>query len=297
LIAEGGPELTGQHHIQHSITRRELLAAGAAGAALLAAPGFAIADKKSDLARYAPFMMGIQSYSLRGFGFDEALEKTKTLGLHYWEAFQAHLPRTEDQAKIKENLSKLAAADVKLYGWGVQGFGGDEKDARKTFEFAKAMGVKVISADPEPSSYEILDKLLEEYKGMFIAIHNHGPGARYSSIAGVVDACKGRHPRFGSCIDTGHFLRSGEDPVEAAKALGKRVFDVHLKDVKGKTEFTELGKGDLRTVDLLTELLKLKFQGTLNLEYEEHETDPMSYISVCLVAAQDAVEKARNRKW
>ena len=52
----------------------------------------------------------------------------------------------------------------------------------------------------------------------------------------------------------------------------------------------------MRTVDLLTELLKLKFQGTLNLEYEEHENDPMPYVNVCLSAAQDAAQKARNRK-
>src|SRR5689334_19360871 len=102
-------KMSNQNDLQCSITRRQLLAAGAAGAALLTAPTLARADRKSDLARYAPFLMGIQSYSLRGFGLDDALEKTKALGLHYWEAFQAHIPRTEDPTKIKETLAKLAA--------------------------------------------------------------------------------------------------------------------------------------------------------------------------------------------
>ena len=38
--------------------------------------------------------------------------------------------------------------------------------------------------------------------------------------------------KIGCCIDTGHFLRSREDPVDAAEAFAGRTYGVHLKDVK-----------------------------------------------------------------
>ncbi len=280
-----------------SITRRSFLRSSAvalaAGCATAAASGNEIDDKGG----YAPFSMGIQSYSLRSYNLDEALANTKRLGLHFWEAIHAHIPETNDPAKIKELLAKLRAADITLSAWGVQGFSADEGKARATFEFARLMGFKVISADPTPDSLPVLDKLLEEYKksNIVIAIHNHGPGARYDKISSVSAALNGHHPRLGACVDTGHFLRSGEDPVEAVKTFGARTYDVHLKDVKGKTQFTELGYGDLRTVDLLKELLKLKYNGILALEYEEHEKDPLQYIDICLASTRDAIKKA-NRK-
>ena len=49
---------------------------------------------------------------------------------------------------------------------------------------------------------------------------------------------KGRHKNIGVCVDTGHTLRSNEDPVEWVKKLGPRVFALHLKDVAEKTAKT-----------------------------------------------------------
>ena len=61
-----------------------------------------------------------------------------------------------------------------------------------------------------PESFAVLDKVLEQYPGIYIAIHNHGPGARYDKIADVANAIKGHHERIGACVDTGHYLRSCE---------------------------------------------------------------------------------------
>jgi inosose dehydratase len=274
------------------LSRRELLRTGAAGAAALAASALpAWADDRP----YGPFRMGIQSYSLRAFGLDRALEMTQKLGLRYWEAFQAHVPQTDSKEKASEMQAKFHDNNVRLVNWGVQGFDGDEAKSRKVFEFAKLYRLETITADPAPDSFAILDKLVQEYR-INIAIHNHGPGARYDKISSVMAAIQGHHPRIGACVDTGHYLRSGEDPVEAIKQFGKRTYSVHLKDVKGKTEFTEVGRGDLRTVDFFRALRDLNYKGVVALEYEEHENDPGKYIDLCLAATRDAVEKAVNRR-
>lgn len=281
-------------------SRRELIARGALGATALAFGGEALAQGVPIKRRgvYGPFHLGIQSYSLRGYKFEEALDRSHGFGLQYWEAFQAHVPLTDSPARIAGYLDKFKANNIKLLAWGVQGFDANEANARKVFEFARAMGIKVITADPSPEALPVLDKLLGEYTkaDIRVAIHNHGPGSRYDKISSVANALKGRHVRLGACIDTGHYLRSGEDPVEAVRVFGKRTYGAHLKDVKNQTEFTILGMGDLRLVDFLVALRKTGFEHMVALEYEEKPENPIIDIDLCLAAARDAAEKQRFRK-
>jgi len=243
---------------------------------------------------YGGFKMGIQSYSLRGYDTDEALAKTKGLGLTYWESFNKHFPLTDNSVKIAEYKKKLSDAGIKLVAYGVEGFGKDTDANRKEFEFAKAMGIAVISADPTPEAFDNLDKLVDEYR-INIAIHNHGPGARYDKIDSVTRAIQNHHERIGACVDTGHYLRSDVNPVEAIEAFGTRTYGVHLKDVKklpdGNKKFTVLGQGDLDVVGCLRLLKKLKFEHCMSLEYEENEQNPIADIQQCLAAVREAVKK------
>jgi len=162
------------------------------------------------------------------------------------------------------------------------------------FRFAKAMGIRHISADPTAEAFPILEKLCAQYR-IVIGIHNHGPGARYSSMAQFQAAFHGTSPAIGLCLDTGHLLRSGEDPVEAVHKFGPRIHGVHLKDVKDKQTFAIVGQGDLDVVGLFRELHKLRYRGLVALEYEEKPDAPGPDINLCLQATQDAIEKATRR--
>lgn len=268
------------------LSRREFIGSSAACAAWVALgrPSF-----REDA--YAPFKMGIQSYSLRAFASEDAMQKTASLGLKYWEAYQDHVPMSNDEAALQPIRGKLKKNGITLWCWGVQGFDGDAAKCRKYFEFAKAMGIKIISADPAPDSFDHLEKLVKEFN-IAIAIHNHGPGARYDKLESVLNAVKNRDKRIGACVDTGHTLRSGEDPVEWVKQLGERVHDIHLKDVKNRTEWKVLGQGDLRVVPLFKELRRLKFRNVVNLEYEENAGSPMDDLKACLQTAQQAIRES-----
>lgn len=275
------------------LSRRDLLGGMAAltgGATLFGLLSEAEAQGKSP---YGPFKMGIQSYSLRAFNVDDALKHTQTLGLKYWEAYggaKGHVPLTTDPAQVSAMRAKLKAAGIKLEAHGVSGFGKDAAANRQIFAAAKMLGIKTLSADPAPEAYSQLDELVEEF-GINIAIHNHGPGHRYDKLDSVVKAVEGRHKRFGVCVDTGHFLRSRENPVEVIQVLGKRVHGVHLKDVKDAKVFTVLGQGDLDVVGTLRALKELKFKGVMALEYEENPQNPMAEIEECLAAVREAVKK------
>ncbi|MBI3463188.1 MAG: sugar phosphate isomerase/epimerase [Planctomycetes bacterium] len=222
------------------------------------------------------------------------MEWTRKLGLTYWESYNGHLPLTDDSGKIAGYKEKLASAGIQIMAYGVVGFGADKAKNRAVFEFAKAMGIAVLSADPKPEAFDDLDQLVEEF-GIHIAIHNHGPGHPYDKIKNVEDAIKGRHERIGSCVDTGHYLRSKEDPVDAIRRLGKRVYAVHLKDVRSAKTFTVVGDGDLDVPGVLRELKKLKYSQCLALEYEENPDNPIADIRRSLAHVQKAVKKVAGK--
>ena len=272
-----------------------LLFASMSGAGPTAAS--AAASSQADGSYYGGFKMAIQSYSLRTYPVDVAIDKTRQLGLKYWESFDRHLPMTDDSARIADYKKKLASAGIELLAYGVVRFGADAAASRKVFEFAKAVGLWSISADPEPAALDNLDKLVEEF-GIRIAIHNHGPRSRYDKIDDCLRAMKNHHRLIGACVDTGHYLRSSEDPVAAIKAFGARTYGVHVKDVKatpdGKKHFCVLGEGDLDLAGALTRLRRLDYQGCLALEYEESETNPVPDIERCLQAMRATIAKLPN---
>ena len=249
---------------------------------------------------YAPFRVGIQSYSLRHFKTEEMLAKTQELGLRNLEAYPQHFPMSDDPKVLAGYQDQLKAHNVRLVGYGVIDFSGNEADARKKFEFAKVMGVQVISAHPNPDAFAVLDKLTEEYK-INIGIHNHGPGDDlYDTEEKLTKAVMGHSERIGSCNDTGHYLRSGVNPVQVAKEMGPRLHDIHLKNVKlganNAKEFTEIGVtgGLLDTVALMRVLVDIKYRGPIMLEYEEHEDNPMPQIKECLDATQRFAKTIRD---
>ena len=276
------------------LDRRSLLKLGAGGL-VLAGPLGQLAAGAGVQNPYGGFKMGIQSYSLRGYETDEALAKTKDLGLKYWESFRKHFPLTDSRAEIAEYKKKLADNGITLMAYGVQNFAKDTDANRREFEFAKAMGIRVISANPAPESFDNLDKLVEEYQ-LNIAIHNHGSNDKqYGKIDQVLKAIMNHHERIGACVDTGHYIDADEDPVKAIEAFGQRTYGVHLKDVKslpgGRKDYTILGKGDLDVVGCLKQLKKLKFDQCISLEYEKNEKNPIADIRECLAVVQEAVKK------
>ncbi|MCA9161318.1 MAG: sugar phosphate isomerase/epimerase, partial [Planctomycetales bacterium] len=130
-----------------------------------------------------------------------------------------------------------------------------------------------------------------------IAIHNHGPGALYDKISDVTSVVKDRHPNIGACVDTGHFIRSKIDPVEAVRRLGPRVFALHLKDEEKQEKRSRnvvIGSGFLDLVAMFKMLRQIKFpaDGALSLEYEANPKNPIDEMKACLVAAQEAIAKA-----
>jgi sugar phosphate isomerase/epimerase len=285
----------------HALSRRRfvaLSAAAAAGATWFDAPRILAAANLADAQDpFGGMPVGIQSYSLRNFTTEEAIRHLQGMGVHYAEFYGKHLDPKADDAKIAEVQGLLKAAGIKLAGHGVHGFSKDHEANKRLFEFAKKIGVKVITADPTPDSFDSLDKLVAEYD-IRIAIHNHGPGHRYDKLDSVTSAIAGHDKRIGACVDCGHYLRSGEDPVKCVLTLGERVYGVHIKDEKEtntpKSANVVIGKGHLDVVGLFKALRQVKFpaDGSLALEYEANPQNPIDDMKACLEVAKDAIAKS-----
>jgi len=273
--------------------RREFLALGAAAPLLVSRLDDQTPGAQS---RFCGFSVGLQSYSLRAFPFDRMLELVAELGLHQVETFPAHLPERMAPETCEEIKKKVRVKEIAIHAHGVVAFGKDLVPNRRLFEFANRMGIRNLTCDPDPESLAGIDQLVAEF-GIRVAVHNHGPTHRFGSLQQLQKLLDGRHKWVGACVDTGHMIRSGEDPVKVIRALGPRVFGVHLKDFdrpSGDAKGVVLGKGHLDVAEVFKALRAVRFppDGSVSLEYEERPEDPMADLRACVAAAEAGARKA-----
>lgn len=269
-------------------------AAGMAAAGLVSMPSALNTAWAAEAPSKSPLKLGIQLYSLRGLPVDKALQASKDLGFEQVELFGGMLPIDASPEQIAEMKAKIADLGMTISAHGVNPFGKDFAANRKTFEFAKALGIRNISADPEPESFANLDDLVKEFD-IRVAIHNHGPRARYNKVVDVLNAIDGHDERIGACADLGHYIRSGEQPTDVIRLLKGRLYGIHLKDfaeMKEKTKGVILGQGHLNVGDVFASLIKVGFpaDGALSLEYEENPQDPIADIRQCVEVSKKALK-------
>ena len=245
---------------------------------------------------YRGLPIGIQSYSLRKYNTLQAVGHAQRMGLHYMEFYGRHFSLDSTAEQIKEMKLLLREAKIAISAHGVNRFTKNHEANQKIFEFAKQAGIRNITANPQPDSFDSLERLVAEFD-IRICIHNHGPGALYDKLGSVEKAVRDRHKLIGACIDTGHVIRSGEDPVKWIHQLGPRVLALHIKDVaqpQKRTHDVVIGTGHLDVVGMFKAMGKVKFpaDGSLSLEYESNPDNPIADIEQCLVVAREAIAKA-----
>jgi sugar phosphate isomerase/epimerase len=279
--------------------RRQFLRTGFAAAVGMSFPGVLRADDKQD--PFGGFVVGVQSYTFRKFPLEQMLKRTQDLGLKVAEFYNGHISPNSTPDQIKAALRLCNEYGVKPVAFGVEGFSKNHDANKKKFEFGKALGINYLSADPDPDSFDSLDKLVDEYK-IAIAIHPHGPAGggklhRWYSAEVIMKAVKDHHKLIGSCLDTGHLIRSAQlgeklDPAQQVRVMGERNYGLHLKD-HDNTRKTDvpLGKASLDLVALLKALKEVKFAGSLSIEYEASENEPSPEVKECVALFREAAGK------
>jgi sugar phosphate isomerase/epimerase len=262
-------------------SRRSFVKQGLAGAILLGAapvinalPADQIKPKAAKAVN--PFQLGMAGYTFVNFDLDTTLKTLKRLDIHYLCIKDFHLPLNSTAEQIKAFHEKCASYDVKGYAVGPI-YMRKKEDIDNAFEYAKKVGVKMIVGVPNYDLLPYVDQKVKEYDFHY-AIHLHGPDMPlFPDAKDTWENTKNLDPRMGMCLDIGHDLRAGCDPVADLKKYHTRVFDVHIKDVTDSTKAgtgIELGRGKIDFPALIKALREVNYTGMCSLEYEKDMKDP-----------------------
>lgn len=129
--------------------------------------------------------------------------------------------------------------------------------------------------------------------GVRLAVHPHA-GSYVETRAELERLFQVSDPKaLGLCVDAGHLVYGGADPVEVVESFASRVSYIHIKDVDaavlGQARergysfldalrafiFCELGKGCLKLRELMDALRKVGFSGWIIVEQDTSRLPPL----------------------
>jgi sugar phosphate isomerase/epimerase len=268
--------------MKNTFSRRNFVQSGA----LIAAAGIAsraipsLAQPAPAAGKPTPIQLGLASYTFRNFTRDQMIGYMKQLKVTALNCkdVKDHLPM--DPTEEAKAVADYASNGIKLHAAGTIYFPKDEDDdIRSKFEYCKRAGISVIVAgDPAPGTLPRIEKFVKEYD-IRLAIHNHGPEDKiWHSPLDVLKEVKKYDPRMGCCIDIGHTVRAGTDVVKAIHEVGPRLYNMHAKDLtsfSSKESQVPVGDGIMPMREIFEALIKIKYNGFVDLEYEVHADNPM----------------------
>jgi len=223
--------------------------------------------------------LGVASYSLREFPLDKALEMIKTLRTPYVNFKSVHVPYEKSPEELAALRKQIEDQGFKIVGGGTITFD-DNTDAgvEKYFAYAKAAGMPTIVCTGKPDVLPRVEKFAKQYD-IRIAIHNHGTEDKiFPSPYDVLKHVKSMDPRMGLCIDIGHTVRTGTDPIKAVLDAGPRLHDMHAKDLADlskRDSQVAVGEGKIPIAGIFRALQTIRYPGYVNLEYEINAKDPL----------------------
>ena len=228
-----------------------------------------------------------------GIGFPEGAELRATLAareLRLAEVY-ASIPATVDgptleaHAEVRERLRLLVAGGGEVFCIALDG----SPDRNETAGHATDDGTPRLTDAGWDALVALLRTVAAETRaaGARIAFHPHA--GTFVETPEEVERLTGAIPaeELPLCLDVGHYLVGGGDPVEALRRYGGRVSHVHLKDVDpnvlarlrrreigGLADavrqrlFTELGSGALDLDGVLAVLAERRYDGWLMVEQD-----------------------------
>jgi len=218
--------------------------------------------------------------------------------------------RTEQEARMKEVADWRASASmdqfsmlrkmykdagVNIYAFKPNALGEKNTDAEieYTFRAAKALGASHVTVEiPNNASHsKRLGTLAARHK---IGVGYHG---HLQQTLTAWDEALAQSKYNGLNCDIGHYVAAGFDPIPLLEKKHQRIYSMHLKDRKSKTNGganLPWGEGDtpITSVLKLMQKNKYKFPGSVEMEYQIPEgSDAVKEVAKCVEYCRNILEK------
>jgi sugar phosphate isomerase/epimerase len=309
------------------ITRREL------GKLALAAVPAASALARVIDSKFDGVQIGVQSYSFRDLSFNDALKAMVADQLGLCELFAPHIegghldqapipPRAPgagpmDVTKMREERKahrdelrswrlsvpmsyfegikkRFEEAGIDLYAYNYS-FSADMTDQEidRGFDFAKALGVKFITASTTLPVAQRVAPFAEKHK-MIVAMHGHSDLKDPNQFATPESFAKAKamSKYFKTNLDIGHFTAANFDAVDYIEKNHADILLIHLKDRKKQEgPNTIWGEGDTPIKQVLVLLKEKKYRIPACIEYEyKGAGNSIAEVKKCLLYAEKVLE-------
>ena len=285
------------------ITRRECLRYLSAGTGAVFA-GSAV-DAFAQTSPYKGVVLGVQSYSFRDRGLDEAIAAMQQVGLNSCELWQGHLEPKKVTREVMRNWrettplsefqsvrSKFEKAGIRIHAYNIS-FKDDFSDAEieRGFEAAKALGTSIITASANTKVVERVVPAAVRHR-VVVGMHNH---SRFepSEFATPEDFTRAMNmsPQIAVNLDIGHFTAANFDAVAFLREHHARIVTLHIKDRKRNDgPNMPLGEGDTPIGTVLRMLRDQKWPIPANIEYEYTGGDSAEEVRRCLEYCRRALD-------
>jgi type 1 glutamine amidotransferase/sugar phosphate isomerase/epimerase len=174
--------------------------------------------------------IGMRSTSFPGASFAQAIKDTDDLRLGNIEVFSnqkfnVDIPKNVDDTlypdEVRAITDELTAFSMSVAAYHVPQMGSEADEARKIFQFAGALGTKMIAVDQMPPNLDLAEQLANEFK-IKVAI--------CGSPTEVMAAIQSRSDMLGVCGDTAKWVEQGLKPADEVKTVGERLLILNVGD-------------------------------------------------------------------
>ncbi|MBI4906096.1 MAG: sugar phosphate isomerase/epimerase [Acidobacteria bacterium] len=193
---------------------------------------------------------------------------------------------------FKDIKKKFDTAGVTLQAYNYSfndSFSDEEID--RGFQFAQALGVKIITASSTVSCAKRVAPFADKYK-IAVAMHGHSNIKDPNQFAKPesFEAAMAFSKYITINLDIGHFFAAGYDPVEYLTKQHARISNLHIKDrKKDQGDNTVWGEGDTPIKAVLQLLKTKKWNIPANIEYEYRGDDAVAEVRKCFQYCKTAL--------
>jgi sugar phosphate isomerase/epimerase len=235
--------------------------------------------------------LGLQAWTLRKLTLVETIAKASELGIRTIEVYpgqklggnlEGNLSPQLEPDKIDALKKILADHQVSIAGFGVV-MQASVEEWKQIFTFAKSFGMRWISAEPPADMLPAIAKMAKAAE-VRVAIHNHPSPSRYHDPVALMQELEPYGPELGLCADTGHWARSGFNPLDNLRLCLPRIVTLHFKDLNEWTKQAKdqpWGTGVSDAAGMLAALRQAGFTGVVLMEYENDSDQLLNDLTRC----------------